>query len=135
MNKGKKNMSGLCIHYLLLPHKSPQLAGLKQHRFIISQFLWVSQARACMLCSEFLTVPQSKTEVSSECSPGGGSVSKLTQWSLAGLNSFQTVEPKTSVCCSLLAGCHGEFLVSWASNTASSGFIKARKSLLERWKL
>lgn len=98
--------------------------GLKQHVFIISQFLSVSQARAWILCSEFLTMLQSETGVSSEDSVGDDLFLSSLQWLLAGFCSFWAVGPPFIVLC-LLDATLGSLL--HGPLTKQLDFIKARK--------
>lgn len=103
--------------------------GLKQHVFIISQFLSVSQARAWILCSEFLTMLQSETGVSSEDSVGDDLFLSSLQWLLAGFCSFWAVGPPFIVLC-LLDATLGSLL--HGPLTKQLDFIKARKKVCQK---
>lgn len=113
----------LCISYLLLQKRlPPQLSGLKQQSFTISQF--VDQEYDGLVGSSASgshTGLQStcQTELkSSQDSAEGKSTSKLTKWLLAGSSSLLAIglSRRLSVLCWLLARGHSHFLVMWASS-------------------
>lgn len=109
---------------------------LKQHT-IISQFLWVSQARTWgpRFSAQFLTVLQLKAGSHLKAQLVKGSASKLIAWLSAGFGSFGLLDWGPQFL-TLLAACHCQFLASWASPTWQLSSSKLeRESLLQRWKL